>query len=169
MLNFRNGYKNWKVQIRTSDNGIIEELTFPRANEAGQPEDHKPVTRTLNTIGYARKNKLLGYHIDFSFFYDRYTPPLVLDQLKIIVDYWINKDLYSDLQIILFPRLDILDRYFPVYPSEETIRIAIMRGADKAQGNKGVIIKFLTINYVSNLSVSDPNDRTISLLNLTTL
>lgn len=175
MLNFRQGNKGWKIQVwnagvplKNSDGSIIE-FIFPRCNEAGAPEDHTPVTKTKKTIGETRKNKLKGYHITFNFFYERFTPPVVLDRLKAVVDYWQGKEIYENLQLILYPRLDILDRYFPVFPSEETIRIAIMKGADKAKGNKGVVIKFLTIDLIKKLSVADPNDRSLGLINLTTL
>lgn len=175
MLNFKQGYKTWKVQIRENGtpfkntDGSILEFIFPRVNEAGAPEDHEPVAKTKTTIGYKRKNKLKGYYITFVFNYDRFAPPAVLDYLKSIVDLWQEKELYNNLEIILFPRLDILDRYFSVFPSEETIRIAIMKGGAKAKGNKAIILKFHTIDLIKKLSVADPNDRSLGLINLTTL
>lgn len=167
-LNFRQGYKNWKIQVWV--NGLSQqEFIFPRCNEAGAPEDHTPVTKTKTTLGGTRKNKLRGHYSTFNFYYERYTPPVVLDNLKYISDIWREKEIYSNLQLILFPRLDILDRYFSVFPSEDTIRIAIMKGLQNARGNKGIILKFHSIDLIKSFPVADPNDRSIGLTNLTIL
>ena len=167
-LNFRQGYKNWKIQVW--ENGLSQqEFIFPRCNEAGAPEDHAPVSLTKTALGGRRKNKLRGHYSTFNFNYERYTPPIVLDQLKYIVDAWIYKENYSNLELILFPRLDILGRYFSVFPSEETIRVGIMKGQANAKGNKGVILKFHSIELIKSFPIADPNDRSIGLINLTTL
>jgi hypothetical protein len=113
-------------------------------------------------------NKLKGWHMQFTFHYDQYTAPEVLDKFKIIVDRWQEKELSSNLQLMLFPRLDTLDRYHSVYPDEQSIKIAIMKGRTKAKGNKGVILKFNTVEMIPKMDIVDPNNLQIGLNNLST-
>lgn len=173
MLNFRNGYKAWKVQIwedygaMRDISGNVIEVIFPSCNRAGTIENYTTVAMTKQTIGRKKINKLFGWDQDFIFNYDEFALPAVIDGLKLIVDYWQEKHLYTNLQLMLFPRLDNLARFVSVYPSEQTISIAINGGGQNAYGNKGVIIRFNSIDIVSKLPTTDPNNLAFGLSNLT--
>ncbi len=164
MFNYRNGSKPWKIQVwenfapkKDSGDNFIQ-CIFPICNTAGAIENHTPDSITKRTIGRKKINKLFGWDSQYVFHYDKWAAPVVLDNFKIIADHWQQKESYPNLQLMLFPRLDTLGRYLAVYPSEETIQIAIMRGGVNAVGNKGVILKFNAVELSSEFPIYDPNN-----------
>jgi hypothetical protein len=158
-LNFRQGYKQSKLEIWIN-NEFYQSFIFPRTNYPGMIENHNPNMVMKKNIGrnYIAP-KLFGFESSYTLHFDKYAAPLVLDYLKIIVDKWQEKDLHDSLELRFIPRLDTLDRIENVFPSPETITIAIMRGGPNAPGNKGVIIKFICLNEKSKLPIYDPNNR----------
>lgn len=169
MYNFRQGHGAWKVQIW--ENGTVKrdgygnkyEYIFPKTQAT--IENHSPVMIVKKSISGKNIAKLRGWDRDFTFNYPGFTPPKVLDNAKAIVDFFQEKEIYNNLKLMLFPRLSTLERRISVIPSPETITIALMKSGAKAQGNKGVVLRFIAEDMITKMDIVNPNHTSYGYLN----
>ncbi|RPI19013.1 MAG: hypothetical protein EHM58_03095 [Ignavibacteriae bacterium] len=139
MSNIINGWQNPIFKIYNSLGVLLETIELPLTNSRGLVESYEIIKKQTEVIDYTIKEKLLGYRITFSLYYDEYVSGDTLLNVKSILN---HAKLGNKLVII--PRADSPDRTFEVIVNMDKFDIGLLKGGAKAIGHRLPVLQFTT-------------------------
>lgn len=164
MSNFVTGYSHPKFVIIDSALNIhIDTIDLDLTNESGFTEIMSPTNDVVHYMITGEKRvKSFGFRARFTLDYSGCLSKLNALKIEKIWDYWLQEDINGDKknQIILYPRADILSRFYEVVYSGEPVQINISAGEKKF--NKNFIWEWHS-RYLVQWNWIDPDDIIIPL------
>ena len=154
MGNFINGYSTPRILIKDINNNLIETVDLMLTGSDGLTEEYEFFYIEHNLINYSTVKTFKGYHINFNLSYTEYSPKSNSFKIMNLINYIFQ----NNYKLILYPRSEILSRYFEVNFSGNPLELGIMRGGSKAIGNHGIELNFRTKYLQTNLNWLDPDD-----------
>lgn len=151
-MNFVNGYSNPRFDIYNGNN-FVETINLDLTMSAGLVEKINEHSIQHELQNLTKEKEILGYSIDFKLSYAQYSDKTNTLNIKKLLKYEKEKK-----TLILYPRADVLGRYFTVLGMNDTIEIGINKGAESAQGNRLIELKYTTKYLLDDLLFLDPDD-----------
>ncbi|MDD5362300.1 MAG: hypothetical protein PHN88_09220 [Ignavibacteria bacterium] len=150
--NYVDGWQNPKFIIRDSEGNEIEVIELMLTGAEGLVRDMIPniLIHPLASGDIVAVPK--GFHYTFTLSYQEYSPADNTLKIGRIWDYW-----QDGHEIILFPRKEILSKYYSVY-FLDGFSMGIMKGGENAPGNRLITLKLGTKKLQNKLEMVDPNN-----------
>lgn len=160
-MNFVNGYSypTFKVYDGTT---FIESIALDYCGAEGLIENMEFITVQHNYTDYSTAQVIEGVHYYFDLSYSEYSNKTNTLKIKRILNYAIDGN-----KIFIYPRTDVLNRFFEVLLIPDNLTIGIAKGGISAIGNKHIKLKFRTKDLQAYVNWVDPNDLTVCLWNYT--
>jgi hypothetical protein len=139
LSNVINGWENPIFNIYNPSGVLIETIELPLTNRQGLVESYEIIKKQTDVINFAIKQKILGYRISFSLYYDEYVSGNALLDIKKIIN-------HAKLgnKLVLIPRADKPSRTFEVVVNMDNFDIGLLKGGAKAIGHRLPVLQFTT-------------------------
>lgn len=166
-MSFVNGYSEPRFVVRLqSNNSLVDTIDLDLTAEDGLIERYTPEMDIVHVLLSGEKTKRpKGYRITFELDYsfsNRANTFKIASLLNYASAVTGNEATYK---FILFPRVDVLSRFYEVIYIGEPVDLGIMKGGANAPGNKLIRIAFETVNLQNQVGWLNPDDLTVPLLN----
>ena len=146
-------YPMFKIYSGTT---LIESINLDYCGAEGLFETYELLGYEHNFTDYSTSQAIQGVHYYFDLSYSEYSDMTNSLKIKRIVNYAIDGN-----KIYIYPRADILNRFYEVILIRDNITLGILKGGILAAGNKGIKIKFRTKNKLPYLDWLNVNDLTV--------
>ena len=155
---YLNGASYPKFMITDANYVVKDTIILPLTNSKGLIETHEEQNIFYTYLNFKREKKILGYNVNFTLYYDEFVSKSTLLSIYKLLhwEYSFRLPEYENYRIFLYPRADMMSRYYEVIGRNETINLALLKGGTLAGGHKGIILNYTT-KYLSNLNWQDPD------------
>jgi hypothetical protein len=134
-----NGYKEPKFKIYDASGALISTIELPLTGAKGLVESYEVKKIRHELVDYSTIQKLKGYIIHFTLYYDSFIEADTLLKIKQILDYSVN-----GYNIELIPRKDYAWRKFDVYLSSDSFDLGLLGGYSNSKGHRLPVLVFTT-------------------------
>lgn len=139
LSNVINGWENPVFTIYNPSGILIETIDLPLTNSRGLVESYEIIKKQTEAINASIKQKIQGYRISFSLYYDEYVSGNTLLEIKKIIN-------HAKLgnKLVITPRADKPARAFEVILNMDNFDIGLLKGGANAIGHRLPVLQFTT-------------------------
>lgn len=164
-MNFVNGHSSPRFEVRlVSDNSLIDTIDLSLTMSEGLVESYTAEIDIEQRLITGEIIKIpRGYRVKFDMDYSFSTKENTLKIARLLNYERTSVNNQAVYKIELLPRVDILSRKFEVVSVNGNIDIGLFKGGQSAPGNRLIRLAWQTRNMISQMSLVDPDELTVTL------
>ncbi len=158
MAEYITGYSKPRFLIINSSGLIIDTIDLNLCGTDGLTENYEFYLAKHNLLNYSEVTYFYGYHINFNLSYSEYSNKTNSLAISKLINHILN-----NYKLIIVPRIDILNRYYNVNYTGDSITLNILNNGANSIGNKSIELNFRTSELQTQMKWLNPDDLTITI------